>query len=93
MLLQDDMLVAYASKAFTQTQKNWAQIEKELAAIVFGCKKFHNYIFDRTVHVQTDHHPLEAIIKKPLYTAPMRLHKMLLQLQKYRLKMTKNLKS
>ena len=85
VLLQDELPIAYASKAFTTTQKNWAQIEKELAAIVFGCRKFHNYIFGQTVTVQTDHRPLEAIFKKPLYTAPMRLQKMLLQLQKYSL--------
>ena len=85
VLLQDELPVAYASKAFTTTQKNWAQIEKELAAIVFGCRKFHNYIFGQTVTVQTDHRPLEAIFKTPLYTAPMRLQKMLLQLQKYSL--------
>ena len=75
--------VAFASKAFTETQQRWAQIEKELAAIVFGCDKFHTYIFGRKVIVQTDHKPLESIFKKPLHQTPMRLQKMLLKLQKY----------
>lgn len=34
VLLQNDCPVAFASKAFTETQKRCAQIEKELAAIV-----------------------------------------------------------
>ena len=42
-LLQDDIPIAYASKALTPTQSNYAQIEKELLAILFGCQKFDDY--------------------------------------------------
>ncbi|KAL0151515.1 hypothetical protein M9458_053167, partial [Cirrhinus mrigala] len=59
------------------------QIEKELLAIVFSTKKFHQYVYGRSVNVQSDHQPLEAIFKKPLSKAPARLQRMLLQLQKY----------
>ncbi|XP_063965835.1 uncharacterized protein K02A2.6-like [Lytechinus pictus] len=88
VLLQNGHPVAYASKAFTDAQTRYAQIEKELAAIVFGCKKFHQYIFGRTVDVETDHKPLETIFKKPLHASPPRLQKMLLNLQKYDLRVT-----
>ncbi len=37
------------------------------------------------MEVESDHKPLESIFKKPLHTAPMRLQKMLLNLQKYSL--------
>jgi hypothetical protein len=33
--------------------------------------------------VWSDHKPLESILKKPLHAAPKRLQRMLLQLQKY----------
>ena len=36
VLLQNDRPVAYASKALTPSQENYAQIEKEMLAIVFG---------------------------------------------------------
>ena len=36
VLLQDGRPVAYASRAMTKTQQNYAMIEKELLAIVFG---------------------------------------------------------
>ena len=69
--LQEGQPVAYASRALTNCQKKNAQIEKELLAIVFGCDKFHDYIYGRTVTVETDHKPLENIFKKPLHQSPL----------------------
>uniref|UniRef100_A0A8C2B8P6 ribonuclease H n=1 Tax=Cyprinus carpio TaxID=7962 RepID=A0A8C2B8P6_CYPCA len=83
VLFQDECPIAYASKAFTDTQKKYAQIEKELADIMFGCDKFYQYLFGREFEVETDHKPLETIMKKPLAETPLRLQKMLLRLQKY----------
>ena len=82
-LMQDGKPVAFPSKSLTETQKAYAQIEKELLAILFGCEKFHEYLYGRKVIVESDHKPLEAITKKPLASAPHRLQRMLLRLQKY----------
>ena len=82
-LLQDDIPIAYASKALTPTQSNYAQIEKELLAVLFGCQKFDDYVYGHHVYVETDHKPLEVIMKKPLFSTPVRLQRMLLQLQRY----------
>ena len=85
-LLQNGQPVAYASLALTATETHYAQIEKELLAIVFACNHFDPYIYGREgVHVQTDHKPLETIMLKPLNSAPARLQRMLLNLQKYSL--------
>ena len=85
-IFQEGKPVAYASKSLSSTEQNYAQIEKELYAILFGCKRFHQYVYGRDVKVLTDHKPLEAIAKKPLASAPPRLQRMLLQLQNYRLR-------
>ena len=82
-LLQDNLPCAYASKALTDTQIRYAQIEKELYAICFGLTKFYQYVFGRRVVVETDHQPLISIFKKPLNKCPARLQRMLLQLQKF----------
>ncbi|KAE8285776.1 hypothetical protein D5F01_LYC15444 [Larimichthys crocea] len=44
-LLQDERPLCYASRALTVTEKRYAQIEKELLAIVFAAKRFHQYVF------------------------------------------------
>lgn len=81
--LQDGEPVAYASRAMTETQRNYAQIEKELLAVTFACEKFDDYVYGRRVTVETDHKPLETICKKSILAAPARLQKMLLKLQRY----------
>ena len=82
-LLQEGKPIAFASKSLTDTEVNYAQIEKETYAILFGCKRYHQYVYGRPVKVESDHKPIESIWKKPLHTAPPRIQRMLLQLQKY----------
>lgn len=82
-LLQQGQPVAYASRSLTDAEANYAQIEKELLAIVFGTERFEHYVYGRKVKVETDHKPLEVILKKSLLTAPKRLQRMMLRLQKY----------
>lgn len=82
-LVQDEQPIVYASRALTKSQQNYAQIEKEALAISFGCEKFHQYIFGRSVTVESDHKPLQSIFKKSLHQAPARLQRLLLSLQKY----------
>ena len=82
-LLQDGKPIAYASRALTTTETNYAQIEKELLAIVFGVERFHQYTYGRKVIVDSDHKPLETIFNKPLASAPRRLQKMFMRFQRY----------
>lgn len=65
-LIQEGHPIAYASRALRDAEQRYAQIEKELLAIVFAMKKFHQYVYGVSVQVQSDHKPLEAILKKPL---------------------------
>lgn len=83
VLLQDNRPVEYASHSLSPTEQSYAQIEKELLAIVFGLERLHSYVYGRHTIVETDHKPLLSIVKKPLTSAPKRLQRMLLRLQKY----------
>ena len=68
-LLQKGQPVSFASHALTKTEQKWAQIEKELLAVVFSMERFHQYIFGLPVTVHSDHKPLETISNKSLLKA------------------------
>ena len=71
VLLQKGQPVCYASRALAYIESRYAQIEKELLAIVWSCHKFDQYIYGREiVHVESDHEPLQAVFKKPIHQSP-----------------------
>jgi len=72
-LLQKGKPIAFASRSLSPAEANYAQIEKELLAVVFACSKFHQYIYGFPSKVQSDHKPLEAIMLKPLYKVSSQL--------------------
>ena len=84
-LLQEGKPIAFASKALTDTESRYANIERELLAVVYGCERFHTYLFGYEFTVESDHKPLESIHLKHLTAAPPRLQRMLLRLQPYNL--------
>ena len=67
---QDGHPVADVSRALSEAQQRYAQIEK--CNIVFGCEKFHQFIYGKHVEVETDQKPLVNIFKKTLNDCPMR---------------------
>ena len=82
-LMQKGQPVCYALRALTDVETRYAQIEKELLAIVWSCHKFDQYIYGRDiVQVESDHEPLQAVFKKPIQQSPKRLQRMRLALQK-----------
>ena len=52
-ILQQGRPVAFESRALTDTETRYAQIEKELLAVVFGLERFHQYTYGRDVTVQS----------------------------------------
>ena len=65
------------------SERNWAPFEKEVLAIVFSIQKFREYTMGKPTVVQTDHKPLETVLRKPMATAPLRLQAMILKLSGY----------
>ena len=84
-LQQGDKPVAYALRSLNSAEQNYPQIEKKMFAIVFGTSKFHQYIYRKTVMVESDHKPLESLFKKPLSTAPQGILRMMLRVLQYNL--------
>ena len=86
-IIQDRQPIAFASKSLMDTETHYANIERELLAIVYGCEKFHTYLYGRTFIMEMDHKLLEMISLKNLTAAPAHLQRMLLYLQQYDLVM------
>ena len=83
VLFKDDRPIGYGSRLLTTAEKNYAQIELELLALIYGLEHFHQICYGRRIEAHTDHKPLENIARKPLIQAPKRLQRMLLRLQAY----------
>ena len=83
MLLQNNKPIAFASKALTKTECHYANIEREMLAVIFGVERFRIYIYGRSFTIELDHKPLESISQKNLADMPAQLQCMLLCLQGY----------
>lgn len=57
--------IAFASRSLSKPEQKYAQLDKEGLAIVFGVKKFHQYLFGRKFTIYSDHKPLQHIFAEP----------------------------
>lgn len=83
VLIQDGRPVAFASRTLSKSEQKWAQIEKELMAIVFACQRFHYFLYGREFMVESDHKPLETLVKRDIDDVTARLQRMFMLLLKY----------
>lgn len=70
---QEGHPIAFASRILIPCEQKYAQIEKEMLIIVFGTQKFHYFIYGFDIKINSDHKPLETIMKKDLVSISPRL--------------------
>ena len=82
---QDDWKpVAYTSRSMTQTERRYAQIEKEALAITWACQRFSDYVLGHKFTIESDHKPLIPILNtKNLDSLPPRVVRFHLRLAKF----------
>ena len=58
--------VAYASRSMSETEKRYAQIEKEALATMWACEKFSDYNLGKHFQIESDPKPLIPILPRVL---------------------------
>ena len=83
---QDDKWrpVAFASRALSETELRYAQIEKEALALTWAVEKFLEYVLGKVIHLETDHKPLIPLLgQKSLDLLPPRVLRFRLRLMRF----------
>ena len=77
-------MIAAASRSLTETEKNYAVIEKEALGVVWGLEQFNYYVNESTITIETDHKPLVTLFgKKEVEKIPIRIQRYRLRLMRY----------
>ena len=76
-------MVAYASRSLTDVERRYSQTEREALGLVWGCERFHVYLYGVDLTLLTDHKPLEVIYSTSSHNSA-RLERWVLRLQQYR---------
>ena len=68
----------------TETERRYAQVEKEALAITWACDKFSMYILGRHFMIETDHKPFIPLVgSKQLDSLPPRILQFRLRLVRF----------
>ena len=63
--------IAYASRTLSPAEQKYAQLDKEALSIVFGVKRFNQYLYGRKFTILSDHKPLQYLLGETRGIPPM----------------------
>ena len=79
--------IAFASRSLSDTERRYAQIEKEALALTWACEKFSEYVLGKEIELETDHKPLVPILGKKISDSlPPRVVRFHLRLMRFKYK-------
>lgn len=63
--------IGFVSRTLATAERNYSQIEKEGLAIVFGVKRYHQYLYGRHFVILSDHKPLKHLFSESRAVPPL----------------------
>ena len=78
-LIQNGKVVCYASRAFTKTEQNYQNLEREALATIWGMEKFHYFLYGKEFTLETDQKPLVSIYKKHMVDISPRVQRLIVR--------------
>ena len=80
----DWLPIAYMSRSLTETEKRYAQIEKEALVVTCACERLSDYSAGNHFEIETDHKPLVPLLSsKNLEELPLRVQRFRLRLIRF----------
>ena len=68
---QSERPMAFASRTLNVSDKNYSQLDKEGLGVIFGIKKFNQYLFGRKFVLSTDNQALKYMLDKTAALPPL----------------------
>ncbi len=87
-LLQNNKVVAYASRKLTAVETRYSCIEREFLGILFALNRFRKLITGIKCDVHTDHKPILALFDKHIDQLPIRIQKWMMHVQAFDIKIS-----
>lgn len=76
--------VAFCSRALTNTEQRYAQIEKEALGLTWACDRFSDFLIGLRFRLETDHKPLISLLgSKSLSELPPRIQRFRMRLMRF----------
>ena len=63
VLEQSNGPIAFASRSLNKAERNYSATDREFLALIWGIKKFKQYLYGKYFKCRTDHKPLLAMVK------------------------------
>ena len=81
-------VIVYASRRLTDPETRYSRTQREALAVVWASEHFDLYLYGAEYTVVTDHKPLEFLLNNPRSKPTVRLRRLCLRLQPYKMKVT-----
>ena len=78
-LIQNGKVVCYASRALTQTEQNYQNLEQEALGTIWGMEMFHYFLYGKEFTLETDQKPLVSIYKKHMVDSSPRVQRLIVR--------------